>query len=340
MNEARRLDECLSIRDGRLYVEGRSATELAESFGTPLYVISEDQLRRNARRYAEAFASRWPGRVVVLPSIKANSALALRRILTDEGAGCDAFGPNELEAALRSGTEPALISLNGPMKGEALLERAIGAGAKLTLDSRAELERTAAVAARLGVRAHVRLRCRPDLVGMDEPSEMSPGGASVRAALDRYKAGIPTEDLLAIDEAEALDPNLDLAGLMLHLGRHSADPAMWETAIGALGDLLERLGSAWGGWVPRELDLGGGFPAPRDPFGRLLPQRADAPATSPAVDVYAEAICAALRAQLERLGVAAGAVQLELEPGRALTPTRACTSRPWATSSASASRRR
>ncbi len=313
-----RLDDCLSVRDRALFVEDCAAEELAQRFGTPLYVVSEDQLRRNARRFADAFAARWPGGFLLLPSIKANSALALRRILTDAGTGCDVFGPNELEAALRTGTDPERISLNGAMKDEALLERAIDAGVRITLDSRVELERTAAVAARLGSRAHVRFRCRPDLVGMDEPSEMSPDGLSIRDAIQRYKAGIPSEDLFAITEAEIRDPNLDVAGLMLHLGRHSADPALWSAGIDALATILERLRSAWGGWAPRELDLGGGFPAPRDPFGRRLPQRLDAPARSPAIDVYADAICSRLVARLDRLGIAAAAIQLEIEPGRGL----------------------
>ncbi len=318
MNEARRLDDCLSVRDGRLFVEGRAAGDLARAFGTPLYVVSEDQLRRNARRHAAAFRSRWPGKFVLLPSIKANSTLALRKILTDEGTGCDAFGPNELEAALRTGTDPGLISLNGPMKDDALLERAIALGVKLTLDSRAELERTRDVAARLGRTAHVRLRCRPDLVGMDELSEMSPAGASIRAALDRYKAGIPSDDLFAIAEDEVRGPHVDLAGLMLHIGRHSADPAMWRTAVERLGAILEWAQNEWSGWTPRELDIGGGFPAPRDPFGRLLPQRSAAPDTSPGIEEYAEAVCVSLRDELERLGIDPAGVQLEAEPGRAL----------------------
>ncbi len=318
MSETRRLDDCLSIRDGRLFVEGRAAGDLARSFGTPLYVISEDQLRRNARRHSAAFSSRWPGSFVLLPSIKANSTLALRRILTEEGTGCDAFGPNELEAALRTGTDPDLISLNGPMKDDALLERAISIGVKLTLDSRAELERARDVAARLGRTAHVRLRCRPDLVGMDELSEMSPAGDSIRAALDRYKAGIPSDDLFAIAEDEIRGPHLDLAGLMLHIGRHSADPAMWQTAVAQLGAILEWSRERWSGWTPRELDIGGGFPAPRDPFGRLLPQRSEAPDTSPGIEEYAEAVCASLRDELARLGIDPAAVQLEAEPGRAL----------------------
>ena len=76
---ARRIDDCLSIADGRLQIEACDAAELAERFGTPLSVISEDQLRRNARRFKRALAAAWPeGEARVLPSIKANYTLALR----------------------------------------------------------------------------------------------------------------------------------------------------------------------------------------------------------------------------------------------------------------------
>ncbi len=310
--------ECLSIRDGELCIEGCSAESLAERFGTPLYVVSEDQLRRNTGRFRAAFGERWPGDLLVLPSIKANSCLALRHILSDEGTGCDVFGVSELEAALRTGTDPHTISLNGPMKDDALLERAIGLGVRITLDSRAELERTAAAAARLARRAHVRFRFRPDLVGLDQPSEMSPDGLSIRDAVQRYKAGIPTEDLLAIDAAEVADPNLDVAGIMFHLGRHSADPALWGHAVDALSGMLERLRDLWAGWIPRELDIGGGFPAPRDPFGRRLALRADAPPRSPGIDEYAEAVCPRLAVALSRIGIAPEEIQLQVEPGRAL----------------------
>lgn len=313
-----RLDDCLSIRDGALYIEECEAAELAQRFGTPLYVVSEDQLRRNVRRFLDAFAPRWPGRFELLPSIKANSTLALRRILTDEGTGCDVFGAGELEAALRTGTDPGRISLNGPMKDDALLERAIRSAVRITLDSVAELDRTAAVAARVGERAVVRLRFRPDLAELTRPSEMSPGAAPIRDALDRYKAGIPTQDLETIDSAAIADPALDVAGIMLHLGRHSAEPSFWSAAISALLELLERLRERWHGWVPRELDIGGGFPVPRDPFGRQLPQRAQAPARSPGVDEYAAAVCTPLAAGLRDLGISPGSIQLEIEPGRSL----------------------
>ena len=176
---AERLDDCLSVSDGALYVEGCSAEGLAGRFGTPLYVVSEDHLRRNARRFKRAFGGRWPGSFLLLPSIKANSCLALRRVLTTEGTGCDVFGAGELEAALRTGTSPATISLNGPMKDEQLLERAIAEGVKVTLDSRAELQRTAKVAARLATRAHIRFRVRPDV---GEPPQVPTAAAIANAA--------------------------------------------------------------------------------------------------------------------------------------------------------------
>lgn len=313
-----RLDECLSIRDGELFIEELPARELAARFGTPLHVVSEDQLRRNARRLESAFGSRWPGDLVLLPSIKANSSLALRRILTDEGTGCDVFGPGELEAALRTGTDPERISLNGPMKDEALLERAIREGVRITLDSRAEFDRAAAVAARLDKTARLRLRFRPDLLGFDEPSEMSPDGVSIRDSVQRYKAGIPTEDILAIGASEIADPHLDLTGIHFHFGRHSDDPAVWSAAVDALCVLLGELRERWNGWIPRELDVGGGFPAPRDPFGRLLPQRVNAAAQAPPVDDYADAVCRPLIAGLESLGLEPAAIRLEVEPGRSV----------------------
>ena len=97
--------DCLSIREGRLWMERCDAVELARRFGTPVYVVSEDQLRRNARRIATAFANRWPeGPVTLLPSLKANLSLALRRILNSEGLGCDTFGPGSSTPRLPPGS--------------------------------------------------------------------------------------------------------------------------------------------------------------------------------------------------------------------------------------------
>ncbi len=126
----------------------------------------------------------------MLPSIKANLSLAVRRLLTRAGAGCDTFGPGELHAALEAGVPPGLISVNGSIKSAAVIDRAVAAGARITLDSAAELEPVAAAAARHGTVARVRLRLRPDYDGLTQTSDFFPD-ADVRLAAHRYKPGIP-----------------------------------------------------------------------------------------------------------------------------------------------------
>ena len=156
-----RIDDALRISGGHLFIEGCDAVELAKRFGTPLYVTSEDQILRNLQRLRLAFGTPWPGELHVLPSIKANASLAVRRILTNAGTGCDCFGPAELEAALLSGVRPERISLNGPTKGLALLERAVALGVRVTLDSIEELDLTVEAARRIGQRATVDCACAP-----------------------------------------------------------------------------------------------------------------------------------------------------------------------------------
>jgi diaminopimelate decarboxylase len=305
-------DDCLSIRDGRLFVDDADLGELAERFGTPIYVVSEQQLRRNARAVVSAFSQRWTeGPVLVMPSIKANLSLALRHILTEEGTGCDTFGAGELEAALRTGVNPERVSLNGSTKDAELIERAVGAGVRITLDSVAELERVREVAGTVGGVAKVRLRLRPWLE-IDAPTELLAGEMSIRIATQRYKPGIPTEQLLAIPRDLVEAPELDLRGVMAHIGRQGRDVEIWADEARWVAGIVGELGERWDGWRPREIDLGGGFPVPRDPFAGGHEEPA------PSIDDYAEAITGALRSGLADAGVDASGIQLEVEPGRSL----------------------
>jgi diaminopimelate decarboxylase len=311
-----RIDDCLSVEGGRLRVEGCDAIELARRFGTPLSVVSEDQLRRTARRLQAAFAAAWPeGPVRVLPSIKANYALAVRAVLSSEGLGCDAFGPAELHAALAGGVEPALISVNGSGKSRELLEQAVAAGARVTLDSARELELVREVARTLGRRAAVRFRIRPRYDGLEAASDFDE--ASVRLAAQRYKPGIPTEELRRLGRAALAWPELDVLGLMAHLGRHRADLDLWRGYARSVAETVAELAAAWDGWLPRELDLGGGFAAPRDPTARASQEgRERGPA--PSVEEYAAALTGSLREALAAHGIRLDGCVLEVEPGRAL----------------------
>jgi diaminopimelate decarboxylase len=305
-------DDCLSIHDGRLFMDDADLGELADRFGTPIYVVSERQLRANARAMVRAFSERWTeGPVLVMPSIKANFSLALRRILTDEGTGCDTFGPGELEAGLRTGVDPECISLNGSTKDAELVERAIGAGVRITLDSVAELDRVHQIAEGMGAIAKVRFRLRP-LLELDQPTELLPDEMSIRIATQRYKPGVPTEQLLAIPASTINSPALDVRGVMAHIGRQGREPAIWAEMTRWVAATVGELVGRWDGWRPREIDLGGGFPTPRDPFAGGH----DEPA--PSIDEYAEAMTTTLQLGLADAGVNAAGIQLEVEPGRSL----------------------
>ncbi len=310
MTVATPVDECLSIREGHLWIEECDAVELARRFGTPLYVVSEDQLRRNARRIAAAFAAGWPdGPVSLLPSLKANLSLALRAILNDEGLGVDTFGPGEVHAALTAGPAPGLISVNGSVKDAGLVERAVAAGARVTLDSPAELNLVIAAARAAGRTARVRLRLRPDYAGVDQPSDFEPG-RSVADSARRYKPGIPLDQAAGVARGALAADGVELIGVMAHLGRHSADPVVWAGMGASFAAAIAGLCAELGGWRPAEIDVGGGYPAPRDPTGDGTP--------APPIEEIAEALTGALRDGLLAAGIDPAGIRLEAEPGRSL----------------------
>jgi diaminopimelate decarboxylase len=278
--------------------------------------MSEDQVRRNVRAFQAEFQRGWPdGRVVVMPSIKANYGLALRRILTEEGAGCDTFGPGELHAALSTGVPPDLVSFNGSSKTEALLLRAVSAGARITLDSVREVELVIAAAERAGRTAQVRLRVRPDF-DVDARSDFYPGPVSVRTAAHMYKPGIPTESLAGAARRLLEAPGVELTGVMMHAGRHTANLRVWSRMMQRYVEVIGWLREASGGWEPREIDIGGGFAVPRDPFGRSDRRRLAAP-NAPSIAQYAQAITRTLRKELTKIGMST-ALRLEVEPGRSI----------------------
>ena len=314
-----RLDECLSIRDGRLFVEECDADGLARRFGTPIHVMSEDQLRRNARRYRREFEERWvEGPVLVLASIKANFALATRWILSQEGLGCDTFGAGELHAALEGGVAPERISVNGSIKDGALIAAAVAAGARITLDSAAELDLVRLAARTLGRRASIRLRVRPDFSTLTQPTDWYEDVISIGEAARLYKAGIPTDDVLEVGRRARRMPEVELTGVHAHIGRHTNGTAQWPLIIGAYVTLLARLRDAWDGWTPGELNLGGGYPVPRDPFGRGMARLQDRADSAPDLSVYAEVVTSSLRNALQAQDFDPRGVRLEIEPGRGI----------------------
>ena len=349
------IDECLTTRDGRLFIEGCDTIGLARRFGTPLFVISENQLRRNTRRFQQAFAEAWPdGAVEVLPAIKANWILATRLILSQEGAGADIYSEGELQAALNAGVAPGKISVNGGGKPDALIEKCVRAGVRITVEDLDEPGRIDRIALRLGTRARIRCRVKPSFPNLWRPTDFAQEKVSIDLGLQTYKSGIPAQYLPELGREVLQRANLDMVGIHFHAGRHHASLWYWRGLMKRYARLTAELAREWGGWRPREIDIGGGFALHRDPHNKLglrrdvvetwltwplacllqlLPParryalmrrfvglftKTPSRRRAPAIEAYGRAAAGTLRRELRRAGVDTAGVRLQLEPGRGL----------------------
>lgn len=106
-------DQLSVNEDGVLCIENVGAEQLLQEFGSPIYVVSEATLRANYRRIRKSFTDVWPQPVNIMYAIKANTNLAIRAILIQEGAGGDCFREGELYATFKAGASPESIALNG-----------------------------------------------------------------------------------------------------------------------------------------------------------------------------------------------------------------------------------
>ena len=309
-------DDVLSVRGGRLVMEDVSVCDLAPAFGTPLYVISERQLRINVARWASAAAGTWPaGPSLVMPSLKANTSPVLRAILNEEGAGCDVFGPGELEIALRSHVPAERISLNGATKSDALLERAISAGVAVTLDTARELDQVRRIAKSLHQVARVRFRIRPWLPGTTAVSDFDAAGGAAYLAVQEYRAGMPGDEVAGCLAVAVNDGHVHPAGIHAHASRQTTDLSFWQAYARDVGATCATLAALNPRWRPEEIDLGGGFAVPRDPTGRPSPF---AGGLAPTPAEYMAALTAGLSEGLATAGLSPDGITLQVEPGRAV----------------------
>jgi diaminopimelate decarboxylase len=294
--------------DGVLWVEGRAAPELAEEYGTPLYVTSEAQIRANVRRLRQAFEARWQ-RVTLLFATKSNANMAIRRLLVDEGVGGDCFGLGELTLSLRAGVAPELLVLNGSNKQPAELRAAIEAGVTINVDDPSELDVVGTLAEQLGRPAAVCLRVLP--FSYADPATLEPELAAIAADTSHDKWGMDRQTILALVPAALESESLRLRGLHLHVSRLSPTPEAFELAARLIAACIAELHDSFG-WQPELLDFGGGYPHERDP-------ESGAPSGTHAVgtpEEYAEAITSTLRTALAARSLREP--QLLLEPGRRL----------------------
>ncbi len=268
---------------GHLEVGGCDTVELAREFGTPAFVVAEDDLRARARAFVEALRARHEDFDVLFAS-KAFPCTAVYRVLAEEGLACDVASGGELHLALRGGFDPARIYLHGNAKSLAELGEALDAGVgHVVLDSCDDLERLERVASERGVRQRVLLRVTPGVAG-DTHAKISTGQAD-------SKFGFGLDDARAAIARLGGSDALELVGLHMHIGSQLLALDAYRPAIEALATL-------------------GDFPVYN--FGGGLGVAYTSAQRPPSIEDYVEANVRALH---ELLGADK---RLLLEPGRSL----------------------
>jgi diaminopimelate decarboxylase len=356
-SQIKQLDACLSIKDNHLFIEQCDSVELVSEFGSPIFVLSEDQLRRNVRDFQSAFQNGWPdGPVKIMPAAKANWIAAIQRILASEDCGCDIYSAGELSMALAAGVEPEFISVNGVPKDDAHIYRSIQEGARITIDSMEEIDVIEEAANELDRVAKVRLRLKPIISGFTNHSDfVAEGLVPTDLAAMVYKGGLSFEQIMAIAPKILEMKNVALMGFHQHHGRHDRSTRYWKEQMKAFAKEIGKVSKALGGFQPREIDIGGGFAIPRDPFNavtdyseplqlaalhalskglnflgsdtryKVLSKLVDSlimtkpnQTPAPTIQDYAAACTQTLRQELPRQGVKTEGLMLQVEPGRSM----------------------
>jgi diaminopimelate decarboxylase len=268
---------------GSLEIGGCDAVALAREFGTPAYIVAEQDLRTRARAFLDAVVARHDDFDVLFAS-KAFPCTAVYRVLAEEGMACDVASGGELFLALRAGFDPVRIYMHGNAKSDAELIQALDAGVgHVVLDSLDELDRLGRIAAERGVRQEVLIRVTPDVSG-DTHQAISTGQADSKFGLSVEQARTA---IARLQSAE----HLDLVGLHFHIGSQLYELEPFRASVRTIATL---------GDFP-VYNLGGGL--------GVAYTSAQHP---PQIEEYVEAIVSAAH---ESLGPGK---RLLFEPGRAL----------------------
>ncbi|MBF9068848.1 diaminopimelate decarboxylase [Streptacidiphilus fuscans] len=278
---------------GDLTVGGVSLTEAADRFGTPVYLLDEDEIRARCHAYREAFPE-----AEIHYAAKAFLCRAMAHWAAEEGLGLDVCSRGELELAVTTGFPTEHMILHGNAKSPDELEAALRLGVgRIVIDSPAEIARIAALVPH-GSRQKVLLRIAPGIAAGAHPA--------IRTGTVDQKFGLASTDGTAqLAVARVLEqPRLELVGLHCHLGSQITSVKPFVQAVRRMVGMMSWARQAHGVVLP-ELDLGGGHGIAYRPGEEALDLR------TLAVRVQAElrASCATVDLPVPKL---------LLEPGRAI----------------------
>jgi len=239
-----------AARSGKseLFCEAVALESLAARHGTPLYVYSAAMIRARLDAFARAFR---PIPHTLCYSVKANSTLAILRLVAGEGVGFDVVSGGELQRVFRASPKGAgKVVFSGVGKTAAELEFALRSGILLfNAESASELKLLSATAARLKKRAAIAIRVNPDVSAKTHPY--------ISTGLHQHKFGVPIPEARTLYSLAAQQPYLTVAGVSVHIGSQITNMGTFQEALGRVADLVRRLRRQ--GHDIRYVDAGGGL---------------------------------------------------------------------------------
>lgn len=242
---------------GNLDIGGADALELAQEYGTPLYVTDEMRVRDNYQRVYQAFSNEYSD-FKIFYAAKANTSLAMMKILESERSCIDAVSPGEIYTALLAGFEPDRILYTGNNVTTEELQFALDAGVRMNLDSISMLERLAELPEAEGTK--ISFRVNP-MVGAGHHDHCITGG-------ELSKFGIMEHEAVEVYQ-KAQELGFQPVGIHTHIGSGILDPEPFKLAVQVLMDVAGRVHQEAG--VTFEfIDFGGGLGIPYTPEEGLL----------------------------------------------------------------------
>jgi diaminopimelate decarboxylase len=281
-----------------LEIGGCDTVALAGEFGTPLYVMDEEQVRENCRRYLQTMQKKYP-RGKILYAGKAFLVLAMAKLVAEEGLGLDVVSGGELYTALKAGFPAERLYFHGNNKSrQELLEALEAKIGRIVVDSFSELQELQELSASRRQKVDVLLRVKPGIEAHTHDY--------IQTGREDSKFGLGfSEAREAVRQILSAAPYLELRGFHCHIGSQIFQLEPYRLAARAMLDFMSEV-RAETGYVASELDLGGGL--------GIRYTQGDSP---PSIETFVETVASTVQEEAEQRKYPLP--ELLLEPGRSIT---------------------
>lgn len=235
-------------KNEQLYVEDLPVKQLAEEFGTPLYIYSRATLERHWHAFDSALLGKHPH--LICYAVKANSNIGILNVMAKLGSGFDIVSQGELERVLAAGGEASKVVFSGVAKSRAEIMRALEVGIRcFNVESIAELHHINQIAGEMGKIAPISLRVNPDVDAHTHPY--------ISTGLKENKFGVSVDEAREVYKLAATLPHVKITGMDCHIGSQLTELHPFLDATDRLIRLIEQLKED--DITLKHLDLGGGL---------------------------------------------------------------------------------